>query len=197
MKTWESDIYPISSLNQNYDIGIVLGGYTNFNIKPRERYNFSTNANRLTQALELYKDGKIKKILLTGGTGSLIKQSSKEANEIKSFLLKMGVVENDLIIEARSRNTHENAVFTKQLLEKEFPNTKCLLITSAFHMRRSKACFRKENLEFTPFSTDIISEEIRFIPSALIFPNSSGFNRWELLIKEWVGYVVYWFIGYI
>ena len=197
MNAWESDIKTLSSLNQTYDVGIVLGGYSNAHIQPRERYNFSQNANRLTQALELYKDGKIGKMLLTGGSGSLLQEMPSEAIEIQKFLLKMGVMKEDIIIEPNSRNTHENAVFTKQILEKEYPNAKCLLITSAFHMRRSKGCFQKENIQVTPFSTDILGEEIRWSPSLLFIPNSGVFGRWELLIKEWVGYLVYRISGYI
>ncbi len=196
-RAWESDIYSISSLRQNYDIGIVLGGYSNFNIQARERYNFSASANRLTQAVELYKEGKIKKLLLTGGSGSLLREAPNEAEEIRPFLIKMGVLESDLIIEPKARNTHENAIFTKKILEKDFPNASCLLITSAYHMRRSKGCFKKEKVAFTPFSTDLFGEEIRFSPSLLFIPNSGCLSRWELLIKEWVGYIVYTLSGYI
>ena len=197
IKSWESDIQSFSSLSQSYDIGIVLGGYSNFHIQPRERYNFSQSANRLTQALELYKDGKIKKLLLTGGSGSLLQNEKKEAEEIISYLIKMGISEEDLIIEPNSRNTHENAVFTKQILDKDYPNSSCLLITSAFHMRRSKGCFKKENVKFTPFSTDILGEETRFSPGKLFIPNPGSLVHWELLIKEWAGYIVYWMSGYI
>ena len=196
-KAWETDVYAISSLNQTYDIGIVLGGYSNFSLQPRERYHFSGSANRLTQALELYKTGKIKKLLLTGGTGSLWGKPPGEANEIKLFLLKMGVPDSDIIIEPLSRNTRENALYTKGILDATYPDASCLLITSATHMRRSKGCFRKVGIHFTPFSTDIIGEEFRFIPSSLITPTTDGFSRWGLIIKEWIGYIVYWMVGYI
>jgi uncharacterized SAM-binding protein YcdF (DUF218 family) len=194
--SWESDVTPVASL-ETYDIGIVLGGYSNFEIYPRDRYNFSKSANRLTQSVELYKKGIIKKMLLTGGSGDLLLKNRSEALEIESFLVTMGVKKEDIILEPDSKNTHENAVFTKNILAKNYPEAKLLLITSAFHMRRSKACFEKENLSFTPFSTDVISERIRFTPSSIFFPNRDGFGRWEMLIKEWVGYIVYWLRGYI
>ena len=197
VKAWETDIYPISSLDQNYDIGIVLGGYSNLNLKPRERYHFNPSVNRLTQALELYKEGKVKKLLLTGGTGSLLQSSPKEANEISSFLLKMGVEEDDLILEPSSRNTYENALYTKRILQEDFAGSSCLLITSAFHMRRSKACFSRQNICFTPFSTDIIGEEVRLTIGGLLIPNSRTLGRWEMLIKEWIGYIFYWINGYL
>lgn len=197
IKSWETDILPVSALEDSYDIGIVLGGYSNFHLQQEDRYHFSAGANRLTQALELYKEGKVKKLLLTGGSGSLIKKMPNEAELIKPFLLKMGVAENDLIIEPFAKNTHENAVFTNKILKENYPDATCLLITSAYHMRRSKACFKKEEVQFTAFSTDLLGEEIQFSFAALFIPDSGGISRWELLIKEWVGYVVYWLAGYV
>ena len=54
----------------------------------------------------------------------------------------MGIPENDIIIENKSRNTHENAFYTAQLFEKNgFSKSNNLLITSSMHMRRAQACF--------------------------------------------------------
>jgi uncharacterized SAM-binding protein YcdF (DUF218 family) len=197
IRSWETDIVPVSALDQDYDIGIVLGGYSNLRKLPRDRFHFSDNANRLTQALELYKQGKVKKLLLTGGSGSLMQKMPSESREIVPFLLKMGVAENDLIIDPFARNTRENAVYTKKILEQDYPGASCLLITSAVHMRRSKACFKKENIQFTPYSTDVMSETSLSSPAKFIIPNPGGFRRWEALIKEWVGYAVYKVMGYV
>jgi len=196
IRAWESDVIAVESL-ETYDIGIVLGGYSNFEIYPRDRYNFSKRANRLTQAIELYKKGVFKKMLLTGGSGSILLDERSEAAEVEAYLLLMGVKQEDIILEPDSRNTHENATLTKAILDKDYPNAKCLLITSGFHMRRSKGCFRKEQIAFTAFSTDVIGERNRFTPNTLLLPNRDGFWRWEMLMKEWVGYTVYWLRGYI
>ena len=196
INVWEIEVKPVANL-ETYDIGIVLGGYSNFEIYPRDRYNFSKRANRLTQSIELYKKGVFKKMLLTGGSGSLLLNERSEATEVEEYLLTMGVKKEDIILEPDSRNTHENAVFTKRILDKDYPSAKCLLITSAFHMRRSRACYKKEKVTFTAFSTDVIAERTRFTPNTIIFPNRDGFWRWEMLIKEWVGCVMYWLRGYI
>ncbi len=196
IKAWESDVVPVASL-ETYDVGIVLGGYSNFEIYPRDRYNFSKRGNRLTQALELYHKGIFKKMLLTGGSGSILLDERSEAAEVESYLLLMGVKQEDIILEPESRNTHENALFTKNILDKDYPNAKCLLITSGFHMRRSRACYKKEGVEFTAFSTDVIGERVRFTPNTILWPNRDGFWRWEMLMKEWVGCVFYWIRGYI
>ncbi len=196
IKAWETEVKPVAEL-ATYDVGIILGGYSNFEIYPRDRYNFSKRANRLTQALELYKKGIIKKMLLTGGSGDLLLQKRSEALEVESFLLLMGVRQEDIILEPDSRNTYENAIFTKEILDRDFPNASCLLVTSAFHMRRSKGCFDKAGVKYTAYSTDAIGERVRFTPHSVILPNRDGFWRWEMLIKEWVGCLAYWVRGYI
>ena len=198
VRVWEPDTLLMSELQQTYDVGILLGGYSNFSIIPKQdRYNLSERANRLTQAIELYKKGYFKNLLITGGSGSLLQNKPSEAIEVQSFLRLMGIPDSVIIIEAASRNTHENALFSKRLLDEQFPNANCLLITSAWHMRRAKGCFDKEGVHATAFCVDYMSEEHQFIPATLLFPNSYTFYRWGLLIKEWVGYIVYQMKGYI
>ncbi len=195
---WDYDAQPVASIEQVYDIGILLGGYSNFNILPQDdRHNFSPRGNRFTHTYELYVQKKINKILLTGGSGNVLGEKVSEAKMTKELLLRLGVPEEDIIVEPDSRNTYENAVFTKRILEKDYPNATCLLITSAFHMRRSIACFKKAGVQFKPYSVDFIGERIQIHPESMIIPDKHGFYNWELLIKEWIGYVVYKLKGYL
>ncbi len=197
MLAWETDMKPVNSIEAPYDIGILLGGYSTFYKAQTDRHHFNPQANRLTQTLELYKRGKIKKILLTGGSGELLTDSPSEALLVKDWLMLMNIPEVDIIVEPNSRNTYENAVFTADLLQSQFPNAKCLLITSAFHMRRARACFKKAGVDFQTFSVSPIGERIRWVPAMLFIPNRDCFHRWEVLIKELFGYTAYWLRGYI
>jgi uncharacterized SAM-binding protein YcdF (DUF218 family) len=198
LKLWEMDTVTADQLQQTYDIGILLGGFSNSQIRPsHDRFNVSIRANRFLNAYELYKTGKVKKLLLTGGSGDLLQQQPSEAMELKKFLLRLGVPEQDIIIEADSRNTYENAVFTKEILDREFPGASCLLITSAFHMRRSVGCFEKVGVNCVPFSVDFISEKDRWAPEHTLIPDRIGFYLWEILVKEWIGCATYWMKGYI
>ena len=70
------------------------------------------------------------------------------------------------------------------------------MITAAWHMRRSQACFDKADVKYTPFSVDHIGEQPRLVPASLIIPNSETIWRWEILIKEMVGSVAYKLRGY-
>ncbi|RMG78676.1 MAG: YdcF family protein [Bacteroidetes bacterium] len=196
VRLWEVRTITADEIVAPYDIGIVLGGYTNSNIIPdHDRHNFNEFGSRFFQALELYQTGKIRKLLLSGGSGSLVSSGFSEARQMADYLLRMGIPKEDLLLETQSRNTYENAVFSARLIREKYPEARCLLITSAWHMRRSRGCFRRTGLRFTPFSVNFLSERRRFLPDTLLIPKPAGFFRWELIVKEWVGYVAYWLTG--
>lgn len=132
MRLWEVDTITADQIREPYDIGIILGGYSNFSIRPNhDRHNFNERGNRFYNALELYFEGKIQKLLLTGGTGAMLENQPSEASQMLLFLEKLGIPREDIILEPNSRNTRENALFTQQLIQDQYPNAKCLLITSA------------------------------------------------------------------
>jgi uncharacterized SAM-binding protein YcdF (DUF218 family) len=198
MRWWEPETITADQITEPYDIGILLGGYSNTLIRPdHDRHNFNGRANRFNNALELYRTGKIKKILLTGGSGHLIEDRPLEATEMQAFLLRLGIPKADIIVEAASRNTYENAIFSAKIIQEQYPGARCLILTSAWHMPRAAGCFANTELNTTPFAVDYFSEKTRWVPESLLLPYRHGFSRWEYLIKEWVGYWMYALKGYI
>ncbi len=197
-KIWEVRTITADQIDEPYDIGILLGGYSNGQILPQhDRMNFSTRSNRFLNAFELYKTGKVKKLLLTGGSGDLLQNAPGEAAKVKEFLVRTGVPPEDIIVENESKNTWENAVNTKKILDKDYPNARCLLITSAWHIRRAEGCFIKTGIDCTPFSVDFFTEKDRLAPENALIPDRYGFQLWEYMIKEWVGYLAYMAKGYL
>ena len=199
LKWWEVEPVPIATL-ENYQTGIVLGGVTNTSIKPRDRVYFHKGADRLTHALQLYKQGIIEKIVVTGGNSELIKEKDdiQEADNMIDFYLMAGVPEEDIIVENQARNTHESAVYCKQILNKLYPSGKHLVITSAFHQRRAKACFDKVDLNVNKFSCDFnTGRGDEFNIFGAIMPSAGAINQWEILLKEWAGMIAYKLKGYI
>lgn len=195
---WEYEAVPIDNLKKQYEVGIVLGGYSEFDVYPQDRLNFNFAANRLVDAIVLYKKGIIKKILISGGDGRLVGTSVNEADMTLHHLLSLGIPSSDILIENKSRNTHENASFTQILLQQRGLDTSpCLLITSASHMRRSLACFKKTALLCDPFPAHFIAEKIDYTIRTTILPDKLAFNKWEVFLKEWIGYCVYKLQGYI
>lgn len=198
-RAYETPPVSMNTMRDTFDVGIVLGGFSNFDINAvDDRLNFNQAVNRLTDAVVLYKKGLVKKLLITGGDGNLIGRKSPEAERTEPFLLQMGVRQEDILLENASRNTHENAIFTKQLLDSQrLTNAKLLLITSASHMPRSIGCFKKVGLNITPFPAHFIGEAPSWKTSYWLTPDSKAFSNWESIFKEWIGYVVYYFKGYI
>jgi uncharacterized SAM-binding protein YcdF (DUF218 family) len=199
MHLWEDEIKPISTLPE-YEIGIVLTGVTNLSKTVYDRTLFNKGADRATHAVQLYKMGKIQKILISGGQGLNPTNPNTEAELLRDFMLIAGINPEDILLEKEAKNTRQNALLTKELLfeldaqakEKEY-----LLITSAFHMKRSKACFDKVGLNVYTFPVDYYAEDIRFSIPNLLFPSPQSIFLWHKLFKEWIGLVSYKVAGYI
>ena len=195
VRLWEIPATPYETL-KTHDVGIVLGGMSQYD-PTLGRAQFFRGVDRLIQAVELYKRGSVKKIIFTGGSGSIAHPEFKEGNYVNRYLLIMGVPQKDFLIESESQNTRENAVFTKQLVEKEKINGSYLLITSAFHMRRSLGCFKKVGMTVDPYSVDRYAGPPKYDFDYLFIPNASTMNDWNNLIHEIVGYLTYKVSGYI
>jgi len=198
MKAWEPDFKPFNEV-KNHEIGIVLTGVTNLSKTANDRTFFNKGADRITHALQLYQEGKIKKILITGGQGLNPVNPQSEAEVLKRFLLMTGVPETDVMIEDQSKNTRENALFTKKFLEEKGidTNQEFILVTSAFHMKRSKGCFDKVGLQTVTFPTDYYASDTKFDIPTLFFPDPYSIFMWHKLVKEWMGIGVYKMVGYL
>lgn len=180
----------------SYDAIIVLGGMSSYD-QQLDRVQFARGTDRLLQAIELWHKGVAPKIIFTGGSGSILHSEIREGEKIREFLHKAGIPDSVIVYETQSRNTHENAVFTKPVLQKEAPGGKYLLITSAFHMRRSLACFAKEGIKVTPYSVDRYSGPWKFEFDYMFLPGAETLSDWNILFHEWIGCISYKVNGYI
>jgi uncharacterized SAM-binding protein YcdF (DUF218 family) len=192
---WEGAPQSYKEVKKKYDYGIVLtAGMINARM-PDDRVYFQFGADRVINAVELYKKGIIKEILISGGSGRLLAQERTEAGEFLKAMLVMGIPRQDIMIETESRNTHESAVNVKAMFEGK--EGSLLLITSAYHMRRSIACFEKVGVAVDPFTGDFQAHPRSFSPDVLLIPRSESFGAWQKLVKEWIGMVAYKAAGYI
>ncbi|MDB5240443.1 MAG: YdcF family protein [Spirosoma sp.] len=206
---WEYPIQEISSAQRVADSGVSIavlltGGMVNTSKEVSAgRFLLGHEADRAGQALYLYKTGVIQKILISGGPGDLPFQQKPVRDEGRMtarFLIVAGVHPADIVLESKSRNTHENALFSARMLHDRFHTNRCLLVTSASHMRRAVACFKKERVQVTPFPGNFMSSRRSFWsfePGEYVLPHEQTFAESYGLVKEWVGYVVYWVVGYV
>ena len=201
LQQWEYPSTRVSDLQESYDVGILLSGFTYYSKdlpNSDKLVYFGSNANRGLQAVDLYKRGVFKKFLLTGGSGVLVGEKFSESELTQQFLLRFGVPAEDILVEEASRNTRENAIFSKQFLEEQrLTSKKLLLITSAFHMPRAKRCFKKVGLQTTPFSVDFKTKNTTTLSIDKFIPSNKAIYLWNILLMEWVGLVAYKMVGYI
>jgi len=195
---WEHQSVNISALPTTYDVGIVLsGGLINTDMFNSDHSILGIHADRFSEAYLLYKAGKIKKILITGTSNfSLLRGRKGEVWQASQFLIKWGVRPEDIILEQKARNTHENAVFTSKILNSKFPKGKYLLITSAFHMRRAHACFTKSGVKTDLFPADFYGGDYPALFEDIVIPDPDAASGFELLWREWVGFIIYKIMGY-
>jgi uncharacterized SAM-binding protein YcdF (DUF218 family) len=186
------DKYPPVSLEAlpQVDAVVVLGGMVNNLSKYPENTELNSAADRIIQTVRIFKSNKTKKVLFTGGSGSLSFQDRTEAEGIKNLLVDLGIPQSAILIEDKSRNTRENAVYSKAILQKE-NLTKIILVTSAFHMERALHEFHDPEIEIFPCPTDYrsITEEVGFWEKWI--PNTGALETSTLSIKEWIGIFAY------
>ncbi|MCF8234348.1 MAG: YdcF family protein [Bacteroidales bacterium] len=197
IRLWEVPVTKTGDIENRYDVGIVLGGGMISYDEEKDRRTYRNNIDRLLQAIELYKRGHIEKLMLSGGSGNIVFRDMLESSMLKEFLVNIGIPEQDIIIDSLSENTYENAVFSAELLKREYPEGKFLLITSAIHMPRAAACFEKQGISTEPYSTNAYAGPRRYHFAHLFVPSIINFVLWDRLIHESLGYVAYWTMGYI
>ncbi|MGD0710461.1 MAG: YdcF family protein [Bacteroidales bacterium] len=196
-RLWEYQITQDKDLVANYDAGIVLGGGMVTIDTQFDRMTFRNNVDRIMQAVSLYKTGRIKRMLISSGSGSLVFRDMLEAALLKRYLITIGIPDSVMLIDSISDNTYQNAINSAQIIKKNFPNGKFLLITSSMHMRRAKACFEKAGINVTPYSTNKETGKRLLDYKQFIIPDIEALGKWNSLIHEIFGYLVYNVYGYL
>ncbi len=173
---------------ENYDVGIVLGGFSSTN-EINNKIAFNWASDRLFQAISLYKTGRINAILITGNS-TYLNHSSKESDLVYSYLRQISIPDSAIFIENKSKNTIENATFSRRIINENIPNAKVLVITSAWHIPRAKVIFSQYfTKEIGYYPTNYIGKRSYNIWD-IIIPSAAALSNWELILKEWVGFVV-------
>jgi len=171
-----------------YSAVIVLGGFSGEDKNGNGFFNGS--ADRFIQALELKEQNRTSHILISSGNGNLQASKFKEAAWVKGELKKFNLPDSAVLIEQESRNTFENAAFSKKLLEQKHLPPPYLLVTSAWHMRRAEYIFKKEGLDIVPCPSGPITGNQKFAWSDCIMPEAYVLDGWTIYLKELVGLTV-------
>lgn len=195
-RAWEPVTPDYYLMDTKYDVAIVLGGIGRIDER-QKRFDFQYSADRLFQTLDLYFKGRVKQILFSGGSGSIRFPEHKEGVYVKKYLNTLRIPDSSLIMETDSKNTYENAVFSKKILDSLKFNGSVLLVTSSYHMPRALAVFKKAGYtNLTPYCTNRVSGPRRFDWDHCLLPNADALFTLQFFIHEWIGFVVYKIKGY-
>ncbi|MFC7668642.1 YdcF family protein [Hymenobacter humi] len=193
---WERPPVPLSALPSRSDAAVLLTGITEVDKSPHDRVYLQHGADRLTNALWLYRAGRVRVIIISGGSGAVLEKAHTEAADLATLLRLAGVPNRAILVEDQSRNTRENASFTKRLLAAH-PDIKSLvLVTSAFHERRALGCFEKVGLRPVPFPAGFLSEDRRPTPDFWLLPSPEPLKNLSILLHEIAGWLTYKLLGY-
>lgn len=180
-----------------YGAILVLGGTVDPIASASGHVEGNDSFERLTAAAALYRAGAAPLVIASGGSNSLTAPHQKEAPYMAELLELMGVPKKAIIIEAMSRNTHENILYSKRIIETAVPlpqkDRPVILVSSAWHLKRALAVCRTQGLAVEPVSVDSQAEPL-LLPADLV-PDPWALYRCTRLIREWLGFFYYRLLG--
>lgn len=178
------------SASQKYSAGIILGGYESYERNGNGFFNSASD--RFIQIVKLYKQGHLQKIVVSGSRVEGLKVVA--ANFVQKQLIEIGIPPADIIVDGNSRNTFENAVFSKRLIDSAGLQPPYILVTSAMHMPRAKKAYEKAGLQVVGFPCNYVFADTPFHWDDYLLPKANAFEQWSYFSKELVGTVAYnWF----
>lgn len=179
---------------QQYAGVIVLGGATEsgYVSEGTEEPQVNGGAERMTTVLPLLRQASDLQVVFSGGEGQYFGTGPSEAERARRFFVQLGLDPQRVRLEDKSRNTYENAVFTARLSGID-PRMPWILITSASHMPRAMAVFRKQGWNVTPYSVDFRAG----LKTPLTTYSLGDFEKWRTALREYIGILAYRMTGRI
>lgn len=172
---------------------VLLGGGINGKVSTnRQVSELNESGDRLIEAYRLAQLYPEARIVATGGSGQLVSDSEPEATTMERFFTALGVSGERLVLEGASRNTAENATLTAEALGGT--DARIILVTSAFHMPRSMALFRRAVFDPIAWPTDYRAAGSEGFSLDLSDP-VDNLKTATTAMREWVGLIAYRFTG--
>lgn len=185
---------------------VVLGGGTESNLPPRQAVEVNSAGDRMIHAADLYHTGAAPLLILSGGNVEWMDSlANSPAADMRQILEKLDVPDSAMVLQTKSQNTHEDAVYSSEIL-REKGISRIILVTSAMHMPRSVALFEKLGIEVIPSPIDFTITEDgwnrTFSPNLETFltnilPNSSAIGLTTTAMKEYIGLITYRLQGWL
>jgi uncharacterized SAM-binding protein YcdF (DUF218 family) len=176
-----------------YDAVVVLGGMVDVVVSRNSgEVELDEHADRIVRAWDLLRDGRARNVVLSAGNAAIQAGQPTEAELLARLLVRWGVAADRIVVEPRSRNTHENAVESAKIAAARGWKT-LLVVTSAYHMPRALGCFRALGLEPDTLAVDRrAAREYDW----LWLPRADALDRSVVTLRELAGRIVYRAAGF-
>jgi len=169
-----------------YDAVILLGGLVDDRAMTTSgQISYNDNVERLIVTHRLVRDGKARVVIVSG--------VSPEADVLARQLEDWGIPKERILLEARSRNTRENAVFSQEIA-RAHDFGRVLVVTSAFHMPRAAECFAAVGMKVDTLSVDY--RAAASIPLGEWLPRAGSLALSTMVLREVAGRFIYRMQGY-
>ncbi len=188
MRFLESRIQPTQLSPENpLDTLIVLGGGTSDG--PDGRAQFSSSGDRVGMALQLYHQGLVKHLVVTGDSLKGLDQATRNdpSLQAKQIFVGFGIPESS-IEELDGSNTSEELRSVKERPDL-WKGKRCGLVTSAFHMPRALSLAKKNGVDVLPIMADYRTSTVRFAFRDLI-PGAHGASQSDMALREFLGMLI-------
>lgn len=139
---------------------------------------------RLVEAVRLYRMLPGSRLILSGGA---VYGSVPESEGLAETARIMGIPDRDLLLESRSHDTEEQAIRLKPFVG----NAPFFLVTSAYHMPRSMAIFRKQGLTPTAAPAAFRTRSRQDSDPTRYFPGANALETSEMAFHEYLGFLWY------
>lgn len=177
------------------DCIVILGGALGADVYPRVEVELTDAIDRVYQGAKLYRHQKGRTIVVAAGNQPWMEGQTPEAVRIRDLLVEWGVPATSIALDTTSRNTRENALNAATLIQANQCQSS-LLVTSAWHMPRSVAAFRKADIAVFPVSVDVKLVQSLDGPFTQYVPRVDALVVSSDAFREWIGIWFYRWQGW-
>ncbi|HSA78052.1 MAG TPA: YdcF family protein, partial [Nitrospirota bacterium] len=170
-------------------IVVLGGGVRDLSWLKLEPLPSEMSIERLIAGVKLYKELHIPLVII-GGNGNPFEQEIKEADAMGRVAKSIGIPDKDIITDNAPRNTLESASAAKRLIKGD----RIILVTSAYHMKRSSAMFRKQGFDVVPAPAGYKSEQ-RGLSLYSCIPRAGSLNDSSTALAEYLSLFLYTITG--
>jgi uncharacterized SAM-binding protein YcdF (DUF218 family) len=177
---------------------VLLGGSTVPPLPPRAYVETNAFGDRILHAARLYRQGRAERVIVTGGRiGFLSSYSGTDASLSARLLAEMLGIGGDTLLLAEGKNSREEAIEARRLFETRSIPRDILLVTSAAHMPRASAVWRKQGFQVHEAPTDFHADAgFEFRLFNLLPREGSLYECWYAL-HEYYGWIAYYLFGWV